>query len=78
MQTDFDFYEQDLKPNNIGLSLNPDNTIKDVKILDFGLARKLDADMTQNVVTQWYRAPEVFLQPGNYSKAGKLRKNILI
>uniref|UniRef100_A0A0N5C8Q6 Mitogen-activated protein kinase n=1 Tax=Strongyloides papillosus TaxID=174720 RepID=A0A0N5C8Q6_STREA len=49
---------RDLKPNNIGL--NNDCT---VKLLDFGLSRCTENQLhfTKNVVTLFYRAPEVLL-----------------
>lgn len=41
------------------------------KILDFGLARSADAEMTGYVVTRWYRAPEVILNWMHYTQTGK-------
>uniref|UniRef100_A0A8C6WKJ4 mitogen-activated protein kinase n=1 Tax=Neogobius melanostomus TaxID=47308 RepID=A0A8C6WKJ4_9GOBI len=38
------------------------------KILDFGLARSTDAEMTGYVVTRWYRAPEVILNWMHYTQ----------
>uniref|UniRef100_A0A4W4FPS5 mitogen-activated protein kinase n=1 Tax=Electrophorus electricus TaxID=8005 RepID=A0A4W4FPS5_ELEEL len=37
-------------------------------ILDFGLARQADSEMTGYVVTRWYRAPEVILNWMHYTK----------
>uniref|UniRef100_A0A3B5L4W9 mitogen-activated protein kinase n=1 Tax=Xiphophorus couchianus TaxID=32473 RepID=A0A3B5L4W9_9TELE len=37
-------------------------------ILDFGLARQADAEMTGYVVTRWYRAPEVILNWMHYTQ----------
>uniref|UniRef100_A0AAV2IZV4 mitogen-activated protein kinase n=1 Tax=Knipowitschia caucasica TaxID=637954 RepID=A0AAV2IZV4_KNICA len=54
---------RDLKPGN--LAINPDC---ELKILDFGLARQADAEMTGYVVTRWYRAPEVILNWMHYSQ----------
>uniref|UniRef100_A0A672FB62 mitogen-activated protein kinase n=1 Tax=Salarias fasciatus TaxID=181472 RepID=A0A672FB62_SALFA len=54
---------RDLKPGN--LAVNPDC---ELKILDFGLARQADAEMTGYVVTRWYRAPEVILNWMHYSQ----------
>ncbi|XP_008300626.1 mitogen-activated protein kinase 13-like [Stegastes partitus] len=38
------------------------------QILDFGLARSTDAEMTGYVVTRWYRAPEVILNWMHYTQ----------
>uniref|UniRef100_A0A672YI51 mitogen-activated protein kinase n=1 Tax=Sphaeramia orbicularis TaxID=375764 RepID=A0A672YI51_9TELE len=40
----------------------------ELKILDFGLARSTDAEMTGYVVTRWYRAPEVILNWMHYTQ----------
>ncbi len=42
------------------------------QITDFGLARKMDdktRDLSEYVVTRWYRAPEVMLCSCQYTKA---------
>uniref|UniRef100_A0A8C4NPN6 mitogen-activated protein kinase n=1 Tax=Dicentrarchus labrax TaxID=13489 RepID=A0A8C4NPN6_DICLA len=57
------FLLQDLKPGN--LAVNQDC---ELKILDFGLARGADAEMTGYVVTRWYRAPEVILNWMHYTQ----------
>lgn len=44
----------------------------DLQILDFGLARHADAEMTGYVVTRWYRAPEVILNWMHYNQTGEL------
>ncbi|XP_024228614.1 mitogen-activated protein kinase 12 isoform X2 [Oncorhynchus tshawytscha] len=54
---------KDLKPGN--LSVNEDC---ELKILDFGLARQTDTEMTGYVVTRWYRAPEVILNWMHYTQ----------
>ncbi|XP_067609284.1 mitogen-activated protein kinase 13 isoform X6 [Pseudorca crassidens] len=54
---------RDLKPGN--LAVNEDC---ELKILDFGLARQADAEMTGYVVTRWYRAPEVILSWMHYNQ----------
>ena len=54
---------RDLKPSN--LAVNEDC---DLKILDFGLARPTDAEMTGYVATRWYRAPEIMLNWMHYSQ----------
>ncbi|XP_044632489.1 mitogen-activated protein kinase 13 isoform X6 [Equus asinus] len=54
---------RDLKPGN--LAVNEDC---ELKILDFGLARPADAQMTGYVVTRWYRAPEVILSWMHYNQ----------
>lgn len=56
---------RDLKPSN--LLLNGDC---DLKICDFGLARgvkeEVDYELTEYVVTRWYRAPEVMCSCQDY------------
>uniref|UniRef100_A0A8C7DM95 mitogen-activated protein kinase n=1 Tax=Oncorhynchus kisutch TaxID=8019 RepID=A0A8C7DM95_ONCKI len=57
---------RDLKPGNV--SVNEDC---ELKILDFGLARQTDTEMTGYVVTRWYRAPEVILNWMHYTQTGE-------
>ena len=52
---------RDLKPSNIGVNKNCE-----IKILDFGLARQTEAEMTGYVTTRWYRAPEIMLNWMHY------------
>lgn len=42
-----------------------------LQILDFGLARQADSEMTGYVVTRWYRAPEVILNWMHYTQTGE-------
>jgi serine/threonine protein kinase len=56
---------RDLKPSNLLLNSNCD-----LKICDFGLARgvkeEVDYELTEYVVTRWYRAPEVMCSCQEY------------
>lgn len=59
---------RDLKPSNLLVNANCD-----LKICDFGLSRGMDQedkehdeDMTEYVVTRWYRAPEIMLAVKEY------------
>jgi len=57
-------YNRDLKPSNVLM-----NRECRAKICDFGLARVVGEDddqLTQYVVTRWYRAPEVVLNERHY------------
>lgn len=40
------------------------------QILDFGLARHTDDEMTGYVATRWYRAPEIMLNWMHYNQTG--------
>ncbi|NXC56560.1 MK11 kinase, partial [Aleadryas rufinucha] len=53
----------DLKPSN--LAVNEDC---ELRILDFGLARQTDDEMTGYVATRWYRAPEIMLNWMHYNQ----------
>lgn len=57
---------RDLKPQNVLI-----NNSGRVRLADFGLARAFQAkqNYTQEVVTLWYRAPEVLLGMADYSPA---------
>lgn len=52
---------QDLKPSNIAV-----NEDCELRILDFGLARPTENEMTGYVATRWYRAPEIMLNWMHY------------
>lgn len=61
---------RDLKPSNLLVNSNCH-----LMVCDFGLAREhagsLDqsTQLTEYVVTRWYRAPEVLLSGGKYTEA---------
>lgn len=58
---------RDLKPNNLLM-----DKLGNLKIADFGLARSLDQPnekLTSNVVTRWYRAPELLFGARHYTAA---------
>lgn len=54
---------RDLKPSNIAV-----NADCELKILDFGLARPTENEMTGYVATRWYRAPEIMLNWMHYNQ----------
>ncbi|RDD43836.1 Mitogen-activated protein kinase 11 [Trichoplax sp. H2] len=54
---------KDLKPSNIAVNENCE-----LKILDFGLARKASEELTGYVATRWYRAPEIMLNWMHYNQ----------
>lgn len=54
---------RDLKPGNLAVNENCE-----LKILDFGLARQTETEMTGYVVTRWYRAPEVIFNWMHYTQ----------
>ncbi|TTW07849.1 Mitogen-activated protein kinase 11 [Bagarius yarrelli] len=53
----------DLKPSNVAV-----NEDCEIRILDFGLARQTDDEMTGYVATRWYRAPEIMLNWMHYNQ----------
>jgi mitogen-activated protein kinase 1/3 len=59
---------RDIKPQNVLVNLNCD-----VRICDFGLARGLNSitpiEMTDYVVTRWYRPPELIMMNKHYGAA---------
>ncbi|KAF6120217.1 mitogen-activated protein kinase 11 [Phyllostomus discolor] len=54
---------QDLKPSNVAV-----NEDCELRILDFGLARQAEEEMTGYVATRWYRAPEIMLNWMHYNQ----------
>lgn len=54
---------RDLKPSNLGV-----NEDCELRILDFGLARPTENEMTGYVATRWYRAPEIMLNWMHYNQ----------
>lgn len=54
-----------MKPSNIAV-----NEDCELKILDFGLARPTENEMTGYVATRWYRAPEIMLNWMHYNQTG--------
>uniref|UniRef100_H0VS33 mitogen-activated protein kinase n=1 Tax=Cavia porcellus TaxID=10141 RepID=H0VS33_CAVPO len=67
-----DIIHRDLKPSN--LAVNEDC---ELKILDFGLARHTDDEMTGYVATRWYRAPEIMLNWMHYNQTGAARLTLV-
>ena len=59
------FIHSDLKPSNILVTKTCD-----IKICDFGMARSLQdkSQLSEYVVTRWYRAPEILLSSKEYDK----------
>lgn len=58
---------RDLKPANLVTNISCE-----LKIIDFGLSRSVDvpfSDLTDYVITRWYRPPELLLENTNYTTA---------
>ena len=49
----------------------------ELKILDFGLARPTENEMTGYVATRWYRAPEIMLNWMHYHQTGRSLTKII-
>lgn len=63
-----DVLHRDLKPSNLLVNANCD-----LALCDFGLSRgvdgEADSNLTEYVVTRWYRAPELLCDSSSYGKA---------
>jgi len=60
---------RDLKPHNILVAPTDDDSILTIKLADFGLSRQLGIHVrscTAEVVTLWYRAPDVLCGSSTY------------
>ena len=53
---------RDIKPSNVLISKNGE-----VKLADFDIATKIKPEMTRNMITRYYRAPEVIFGSREYS-----------
>jgi len=61
---------RDIKPQNILVGTSPNTTVLKIKIADFGLAREVGIAtraLTPEVVTLWYRPPDVLCGHNDYS-----------
>jgi len=54
---------------------NMTSKLLQLQILDFGLARHTENEMTGYVATRWYRAPEIMLNWMHYRQNGISKKN---
>lgn len=71
---DNDIIHRDIKPQNILIDYEAEiNGPLTLKITDFGLARKITnvnmTTLTHNVITLWYRPPEILFKTNRYSPA---------
>uniref|UniRef100_A0A914YT90 Protein kinase domain-containing protein n=1 Tax=Panagrolaimus superbus TaxID=310955 RepID=A0A914YT90_9BILA len=61
---------RDLKPQNLLVEVRINNEPPVLKLADFGLARPIDVPIrtyTHEVITLWYRSPEILLGTYQYS-----------
>jgi len=69
-----DILHRDIKPNNVMCKLPEGGSLDDaeLKIIDFGLARSFGitvASISSNVVSLWYRCPELIMGSQKYTTA---------
>lgn len=57
------YAHRDIKPENMLVTLKKDGfAIDQIKLVDFGLTKKLDRNKNTNyIATRWYRSPELLL-----------------
>jgi serine/threonine protein kinase len=56
------YAHRDIKPENVLLERNMESNSLTVKLVDFGLTKKLNNGQNTNyIATRWYRAPELLL-----------------
>jgi cyclin-dependent kinase 2 len=63
---------RDLKPSNLMVTMDKNNNIPKIVIIDMGQSKRLDWNRrdgarTRSVCTLWYRAPEILLGDDRYS-----------
>lgn len=65
------YFHRDMKPENLLIRKDPQQSHEIVKLADFGLVKEVRArpPYTDYVSTRWYRAPELLLQDRAYSCA---------
>lgn len=71
---DNEILHRDIKPNNVMCRIPPGGTLDDaeLRIIDFGLARSIGitvASISSNVVSLWYRCPELVMGSQTYTMA---------